>query len=84
MAMETHEIQAADEPNELYELFIGILTLFALGVMVVKLLATAVPVIEVLSGIDALLCLLFLVDFARSLRHAPVKRASCFADHAIR
>jgi voltage-gated potassium channel len=75
MGMETREIPLADEPNELYELFIGILTLFALGVMVVELLANAGPVIEVLAGIDALLCLLFLADFVRSLRRAPVKRA---------
>ncbi|MET0771758.1 MAG: ion transporter [Candidatus Limnocylindrales bacterium] len=75
MGLETDETRTAEEPNELYELFIGILTLFALGVMVVELLASAGPVIEVLSGIDALLCLLFVADFARSLRRAPVKRA---------
>ncbi len=75
MAMETDQVRAADDPNELYELFIGILTLFALGVMVVELLASAGPVKEVLSGIDSLLCLLFVADFIRSLRRAPVKRA---------
>jgi voltage-gated potassium channel len=75
MGMETHESQVVEEPNELYELFIGILTLFALGVMVVELLASERPVLEVLSGIDTLLCLLFVADFARSVRRAPVKRA---------
>jgi voltage-gated potassium channel len=75
MGMQRREVQAVEEPNELYELFIGILTLFALGVMVVELLASSGPVIEVLAGIDALLCLLFVADFGRSLRRAPVKRA---------
>jgi voltage-gated potassium channel len=75
MRIETREIRAAEEPNELYELFMGILTLFGLGVMVVELLASRGPVLEVLAGIDGLLCLIFVVDFVRSLRLAPVKRA---------
>ena len=73
--METVETGSTEEPNELYELFIGILTLFALGVMVVELVASSGPVIEVLGNVDNLLCLIFVVDFVRSLRRAPVKSA---------
>jgi voltage-gated potassium channel Kch len=68
-------VRQPDEANSSYELFMGILTMISLGVMAWLLLAADENVRAILVWMDTLFCFIFLLDFARSLRRAPDKRA---------
>ena len=58
-----------------YELFMGILTLLSLGVMAWLLFASNEQIQAILVATDTVFCLVFLLDFVRSLRLAPDKSA---------
>ncbi len=68
------------EENANYELFIGLLTLFAFAITFFIVLSPIPAVDEVLKGADTLICLIFLLDFARSLSRAPDRRAYMFGE----
>src|SRR4051812_24962679 len=61
-----------------YEVFIGILTVLSLGIVVLDFFVNSVQVHDIMIGTDALLCLIFLVDTARSWYYAPDRRAYTF------
>jgi voltage-gated potassium channel Kch len=65
----------ANQENNTYELFMGVLTLMSLGVMAWLLFAANEDVATILIWMDTLFCAFFLADFGRSLVRAPVKRA---------
>jgi len=69
---------AVESESSMYELFMGLMTIMSLGVMAAMLLVRIEPVDSILASTDTLFCLLFLADFARSLRRAPDKRAYVF------
>ena len=69
---------AGENPN--YELFIGLLTLFSLVIALFIVLIPVPAVDEVLRGADTLICVIFLLDFARSLSQAPSKRSYLFGE----
>lgn len=69
---------AGQGPSSIYELFMGIMTIASLVIMVLILIVRVPEVDAILTGTDTLLCLLFLVDFARSLKRAPDKSAYLF------
>jgi voltage-gated potassium channel len=75
-------LEAPDAPDQssMYELFMGILTIMSLGVMAFKLLVRVPEVDAILGAVDTLFCVIFLVDFARSLSRAPSKRAYLFGN----
>jgi voltage-gated potassium channel Kch len=56
----------------------GILTIMSLGVMAFTLLIKVPQVDAILRSVDTLFCLIFLVDFGRSLSQAPSKRVYLF------
>lgn len=58
----------------IYELFIGLLSLMSIVIVALQLVTDPGPSDTVLAGADFLLCMVFLFDFGRSLRQAPVKR----------
>lgn len=64
--------------NDIYELFIGLLTIISIVGMVALYLLEWFnpdsPVISILWGADTLFCVVFMVDFMRSLLAAPRKR----------
>jgi voltage-gated potassium channel Kch len=66
--------QTLPAQSSMYELFMGLLTIMSLGVMVMLLLARQPAIEGILTGVDTLFCLIFLVDFGRSLSIAPSKR----------
>jgi voltage-gated potassium channel len=66
------------QESSMYELFMGLLTIMSLGVMAMILLARDPAIDAILIGVDTLFCLIFLVDFGRSLATAPSKRAYLF------
>jgi voltage-gated potassium channel len=68
------------QQSSMYELFMGLLTIMSLGVMAMLLLARDPAIDGILTGVDTLFCLIFLVDFARSLSQAPSKRAYLFGE----
>jgi voltage-gated potassium channel len=70
---------AADE-SPIYELFIGLMTIISLGIVFFQVVVRAPQVDAILTSSDTLVCLLFLWDFARSYRRAPVKRAYMFGE----
>ena len=71
---------AAANESPIYELFIGLMTIISL-ISVFFQLIVRVPQVEViLTSTDTLVCLLFLWDFARSYRRAPVKQTYLFGE----
>jgi voltage-gated potassium channel Kch len=64
--------------SSIYELFMGIMTIASLVIMVLILVVRVPEVDAILVSTDTLLCLLFLVDFVRSLKRAPDKSAYVF------
>jgi voltage-gated potassium channel len=78
----THDVTAASaeathvEPlNTGYELFILVLTVFSLMLMALSLLPLKNAVQQLLLVYQNALCVIFLIDFAANLRHAPTWRA---------
>lgn len=67
-----------DNPN--YELFIGLLTLFSFVITFFIVISPVPAVDEVLRGADTLICVIFLLDFARSLSQAPDRAAYLFGE----
>ncbi len=61
-----------------YELFMGILTIISLGVMAWQFLASNPQIAAILSVTDTIFCLIFLLDFVRSVRRAPDRAAYLF------
>jgi voltage-gated potassium channel Kch len=59
----------------IYELFMGILTIISLGVIAWQLLASNEQIEAILGFTDTVFCVIFLLDFSRSLRRAPSKVA---------
>jgi voltage-gated potassium channel len=78
---------ATESPNvqreDLYELFMGVLTLFSLAVVFFWLIARSEVVEEILVAVDALVCTLFVIDFLRSLARAPSKTGYLWPDGVI-
>lgn len=72
--------RAAPGDDSNYELFIGLLTLFSLAIAVGIAFIPEAAVREVLRGADTLVCIIFLLDFARSLSRAPSKRVYLFGE----
>ena len=71
---------AAVNESAVYELFIGLMTIISLIVVAFQLFVRMPQVEVILASTDTLLCLLFLYDFGRSYRRAPVKRAYLFGE----
>lgn len=72
---------AAEQPQQkssLYELFMGLLTIMSLVIMFLLLVVRTPEVDAILLGTDTLLCIIFLIDFAKSLRAAPDRPAYLF------
>lgn len=71
---------AQDEGAEAtgYEMFMGLLTILSLGVMAWMVVVRNPEVEAILVSVDTLFCFIFLADFARSLRRAPIKRGYLF------
>ncbi len=72
---------AAVNESPVYELFIGLMTIISLIIVVFQVIVRAPQVDVILTSTDTLVCLLFLYDFGRSYRHAPVKRVYLFGEH---
>lgn len=71
--------QAEPEQLNLYDLFIGLLTVISLSVMALQLiLAKDAPAQQVLFILDNLFCLIFLADFFGRLIRAKPKRKYLF------
>jgi voltage-gated potassium channel Kch len=66
------------EQSSLYELFMGLMTIMSLVIMFLTLVVRNDDVDAILTGTDTLLCIMFLFDFARSLKVAPSKSAYLF------
>jgi voltage-gated potassium channel len=60
--------------NSSYELFVGILSILSILVMVWIVFVRDPLVQEILIAVDLVLCVIFLLDFVRSLARAPSKR----------
>lgn len=71
---------AVAQESSMYELFMGLLTIMSLGVMAMIVLARDEAIDGILMGVDTLFCLIFLIDFARSLSRAPSKRTYLFGE----
>ncbi len=71
---------AAENESPMYELFIGLMTIISLIIMFFQLVARVPQVDAILASTDTLVCFLFLFDFARSYRRAPVKRVYMFGE----
>lgn len=73
------EPSAQEAPqSSIYELFMGLMTIMSLTVMALILLVQAPEVDAILLGADTLFCIIFLTDFALSLKRAPDRRAYLF------
>ena len=70
------------EHNDMYELYIGLLTIISLAGMLVlyllELFNPDSPAISILRSADTLFCIVFIFDFVRSLLAAPNKREYLF------
>ena len=66
--MSTDTADRAKQSNA-YELFIFMLTVLSLGIMVVLLLPLSDATIQLLTVYDNAICVVFLIDFTRRLRH---------------
>jgi voltage-gated potassium channel len=73
-------LAAAADESPIYELFIGLMTIISLIIVFFQLIVRVPQVDVILTSSDTLVCLLFLWDFARSYRRAPVKRAYMFGE----
>ena len=71
---------AAEDESPMYELFIGLMTIISLIIVFFQLVVRVPQVDAILASTDTLVCLLFLFDFARSYRRAPVKRVYMFGE----
>ena len=71
---------AAVNESPMYELFIGLMTIISLIIVFFQLVVRLPQVDAILASTDTLVCLLFLFDFARSYRRAPVKRVYMFGE----
>ena len=69
---------AGAEPNIIYELFMALLTFLSMGVVISMILIPFAEVDTVLFETDALICVVFLFDVARSLSRASDRRAYFF------
>jgi voltage-gated potassium channel len=67
-------VPEAVEELSIYELFIGLLSVMSIVIVAFRVITNPGPSDTVLAGADFLLCLVFLFDFGRSLKRAPVKR----------
>jgi voltage-gated potassium channel len=67
-------VQAAPERSNAYSIFMLVLTIMSLAIMVLLLLPLDAATIQVLTVYDNIVCVIFLADFALSLRRAPSKR----------
>lgn len=76
--LDRHAAEANESP--IYELFIGLMTIISLIIVFFQLVVRVPQVDDILASTDTLVCLLFLFDFARSYRRAPVKRAYMFGE----
>jgi voltage-gated potassium channel len=87
--MTTENPTAASAPAEqeqlnLYDLFIGIMTILSLVVIVLQiLLPSDAPAQQVLYPIDTLFCVIFLADFFGRLFRAPRKRDYLFWEGVV-
>jgi voltage-gated potassium channel len=70
----TRPVQAAPERSNAYSIFMLVLTVMSLAIMVLLLLPLDAATIQVLTVYDNIVCVIFLADFALSLRRAPSKR----------
>lgn len=68
------------QQSSMYELFMGLMTIFSLVVMALIYLVHAPEVDAILLGADTLFCIIFLFDFSLSLRRAPDRRAYLFGE----
>jgi voltage-gated potassium channel len=78
MATDAEIVAEGTAKSSMYELFMGLMTILSLGVMALIILAQSPEVDGVLYGADTLFCLIFLFDFALSLKRAPSKVAYLF------
>jgi voltage-gated potassium channel len=69
----TQETASPRKRGNAYNIFILVLTVLSLAIMVVMLLPLAPQTIKLLQYYDNLICIIFLVDFAITLRAAPKK-----------
>jgi voltage-gated potassium channel len=70
----TRPVQAAPERSNAYSIFMLVLTVMSLAIMVLLLLPLDPATIQVLTVYDNIVCVIFLADFALSLRRARSKR----------
>src|SRR3990172_8796555 len=68
----------APAENNAYELFIGVLSIMSIGVMIWMVFVRDPLVDTILITVDFIFCMIFLIDFVRSFRQAPSKRAYMF------
>lgn len=66
--------------SSIYELFMGLMTIMSLAVMALIILVQSPEVDAILFGADTLFCIIFLSDFALSLKRAPDRRAYLFGE----
>jgi len=66
--------------DSVHELFIGLMTIISLVVVLFEVFVRSPQVDTILASCDTLACLVFLFDFARSFRQAPVKSAYMFGE----
>ena len=67
-----------ESQSSIYELFMGLMTIMSLIVMGLIILVDTPEVDAILFGADTLFCIIFLGDFALSLKRAPDRRAYLF------
>jgi voltage-gated potassium channel len=63
------------ERSRAYSLFILVLTIFSLAIMVAVLLPFSEQTLNLLTVYDNLICVVFLIDFAKNLHDAPNRRS---------
>jgi voltage-gated potassium channel Kch len=88
MTVAAHGSTARSEPpsqdtthdSSMYELFMGLNTIVSLFVALMILLVQVPQVDSILQSVDTLFCVLFLLDFARSFRHAPNRMVYMFGE----
>lgn len=68
----------APNNSAVYHIFILVLTIFSLALMVVMLLPIDEATFALANAYDNVICIIFLVDFFRSLHKAPSKREYFF------
>jgi voltage-gated potassium channel Kch len=82
VAPSSQSVDARDaNESPVYELFIGLMTIISLIIMFFQIVVRRPEVDVILVSTDTLVCLLFLFDFARSYRRAPIKRVYMFGEH---